>query len=61
MPKSSTAKGIVVLAVRIDSITAADPDSRRTINGTTLKPGDPVYDTCEGSGALVAKSQNPVQ
>lgn len=27
-----TAKGIVVLAVRIDSISAADPDGRRTIN-----------------------------
>ncbi|WP_331743684.1 hypothetical protein OG762_48305 (plasmid) [Streptomyces sp. NBC_01136] len=56
-----TAKGIVVLAVRIDSITAADPDGRRTINGTVLKPGDPMYDKYVGSDAPVGKSQNPVQ
>jgi hypothetical protein len=55
------AKRIVVLAVRIDSITAADPDGRRTINGTVLKPGDPVYDKYVGGDAPVGKSQNPVQ
>ncbi|MER5601659.1 hypothetical protein [Streptomyces sp. NPDC002265] len=56
-----TAKGIVVLAVEIDNITAAGLDGRRTVNGTILKSGDPVYDAYVGGDAPVGKSQNPVQ
>ncbi len=56
-----TAMGIVVLAVEIDSITDADPDGRRTINGTILKPGHPVYDKYVAGVSPVDKSQNPVQ
>ncbi|MEU9379466.1 hypothetical protein AB0D38_00035 [Streptomyces sp. NPDC048279] len=56
-----TAMGIVVLAVEIDSIAAADPDGRRTIDGTILKPGHPVYDRYVGGATPAGKSQNPVQ
>jgi hypothetical protein len=38
-----TAMGIVVLAIEIESISDADPEGRRTISGTILKPGQPVY------------------
>lgn len=56
-----TAMGIVVLAVEIESITDADPDGRRTINGTIQKPGNPVYDKYVGGESPVERSQNPVQ
>jgi hypothetical protein len=56
-----TAMGIVVLAIEIESISDADPDGRRTISGTILKPGMPVYDKYVGSESPVEKSQNPVQ
>lgn len=55
------AKGIVVLAVKIDNIAAPDREGRRTLSGTILKPGDPVYDNYVGGDAPVGKSQNPVQ
>jgi hypothetical protein len=56
-----TAMGIVVLAAEIDAISDAEPDGRRTIGGSILKPGHPVYDKYVGAEAPVGKSQNPVQ
>jgi len=56
-----SAMGIVVLAVEIDHISDPAPDGRRTIHGTILKPGNPVYDKYVGSESPVEKSQNPVQ
>ncbi|MFD0260156.1 hypothetical protein ACFRKE_01005 [Kitasatospora indigofera] len=56
-----TAKGIVVLAVEINSIGAPDADGRRTITGTVLQPGDPVYDKYVGEDPPVGRSQNPIQ
>ncbi|MEU9456745.1 hypothetical protein [Streptomyces sp. NPDC048277] len=56
-----TAMGIVVLALEIGTITAADPDGRRTIDGMILKPDHPVYAKYVGNPAPVGKSQNPVQ
>jgi hypothetical protein len=56
-----TAKGIVVLAIEIGGISDLDPDGRRTITGTVLQPGNPVYDKYVGEDAPVGKSQNPVQ
>ncbi|MGW1878750.1 hypothetical protein [Streptomyces sp. NPDC001975] len=53
--------GIVVPAVEIDRISAAAPDGRRTVHGTILKPGNPVYDKYVGNESPVDKSQNPVQ
>jgi len=56
-----TAMGIGVLAVEIDAISDADPDGRRTISGTILQSGHPVYDKYVGAESPVGKSQNPVQ
>lgn len=56
-----TAMGIVVLAAEIEGISQPDPDGRRMIRGTILKPGAPVYDRYVGKESEVGKSQNPVQ
>ncbi|MCH0565681.1 MULTISPECIES: hypothetical protein [unclassified Streptomyces] len=56
-----TARGTVVLAVEIDSISDAHPDGRRTLDGSILKPGDPVHDAYVGGVSPVEKGQNPVR